>query len=163
MSSGSETMKVPGTSADGRPLSQDTIWRNPAMPTEINPNDPYNRDHLRDPIRSDIGDLRSPAQIDDDLQVDPELAEGPASSSRIALFAVGIAVVLGLVFYGLNNSSTNQQNAATAPAPATAQNTNSSPPPAPPGMRDVTPRAPNSGPGTTTGAAPANPQAPAKQ
>jgi hypothetical protein len=127
------------------------------MPTELNPNDPYNRDHLRDPIRSDIDDLRSPAQIDDDLQVDPELAEGPASSSRIALFAVGIAVVLGLVFYGLNNSSTNQQNAATTPAPATAQNTNSSPPPAPPGMRDVTPRAPNSEPGTTTGAAPASP------
>ena len=133
------------------------------MPTEINPNDPYNRDHLRDPIRSNIDDTRSPAQIDDDLQVDPELAEGPASSSRIALFAVGIAVVLGLVFYGLNNSSTNQQNAATAPAPATAQNTNSSPPPAPPGMRDVTPRTPNSEPGTTTGAAPASPQAPAKQ
>ena len=129
------------------------------MPTEINPNDPYNRDRLRDPIRSNIDDVRSPAQIDDDLQVDPELAEGPASSSRIALFAVGIAVVLGLVFYGLNNSSTNQQNAATAPAP-TAQNTNSSPPPAPPGMRDVTPRSPNTGPGTTTGAAPANPQTP---
>jgi hypothetical protein len=127
------------------------------MPTELNPNDPYNRDHLRDPIRPNIDDLRSPAQIDDDLQVDPELAEGPASSSRIALFAVGIALVLGLVFYGLNNSSTNQQNAATAPAPATAQNTNSSPPPAPPGMRDVTPRAPNSEPGTTTGAAPASP------
>jgi hypothetical protein len=130
------------------------------MPTEINPNDPYNRDRLRDPIRSNIDDVRSPAQIDDDLQVDPELAEGPASSSRIALFAVGIAVVLGLVFYGLNNSSTNQQNAATAPAPATAQNTNSSPPPAPPGMRDVTPRSPNTGPGTTTGAAPAKPQTP---
>jgi hypothetical protein len=133
------------------------------MPTEINPNDPYNRDHLRDPIRSNIDDTRSPAQVDDDLQVDPELAEGPASSSRIALFAVGIALVLGLVFYGLNNSSTNQQNAATAPAPATAQNTNSSPPPAPPGMRDVTPRTPNTGPGTTTGAAPAQnpPSAPA--
>jgi hypothetical protein len=127
------------------------------MPTELNPNDPYNRDHLRDPIRSNIDDLRSPAQIDDDLQVDPELAEGPASSSRIALFAVGIAVVLGLVFYGLNNSSTNQQNAATAPAPATAQNTNSSPPPAPPGMRDVTPRAPNTEPRTTTGSAPVSP------
>jgi|ERR1700722_3847799 hypothetical protein len=133
------------------------------MAIENNPNDPYDRDRLRDPIRSNIDDTRSPAQIDDDLQVDPELAEGPASSSRIALFAVGIAVVLGLVFYGLNNSSTNHQNAATTPTPATAQNTNSSPPPAPPGMRDVTPRSPNTGPGTTTGAAPANPQAPAKQ
>jgi len=131
------------------------------MPTELNPNDPYDRDHLRDPIRSNIDDTRSPAQLDSDLQVDPELAEGPASSARIALFALGIAVVLGLVFYGLNNSSTNQQNAATTPAPATAQNsTSTSPPAAPPGMRDVTPRAPNSEPGTTTGLAPANPQAP---
>jgi hypothetical protein len=134
------------------------------MPTELNPNDPYDRDHLRDPIRSNIDDPRSPAQIDDDLQVDPELAEGPASNTRIALSAVGIAVVLGLVFYGLNSSSTNHQNAATAPTPATAQNSAStSPPAAPPGMRDVTPRSPNTGPGTTTGSAPANPQPPAKQ
>jgi hypothetical protein len=132
------------------------------MPTELNPNDPYDRDHLRDPIRSNIDDPRSPAQIDDDLQVDPELAEGPASNTRIALSAVGIAVVLGLVFYGLNSSSTNHQNAATTPTPATAQNS-ASPPAAPPGMRDVTPRSPNTGPGTTTGSAPANPQAPAKQ
>ena len=134
------------------------------MPTELNPNDPYDRDHLRDPIRSNIDDPRSPAQMDDDLQVDPELAEGPASNTRIALSAVGIAVVLGLVFYGLNSSSTNHQNAATTPTPATAQNSAStSPPAAPPGMRDVTPRSPNTGPGTTTGSAPANPQAPAKQ
>jgi hypothetical protein len=135
------------------------------MPTELNPNDPYNRDRLNNPISPDpyTAEMRSRPRFEEDLQVDPELAEGPASNTRIALFAVGIAVVLGLVFYGLNNSSTNQQNAATAPAPATAQNTNSSPPPAPPGMRDVTPRAPNSEPGTTTGAAPANPQAPAKQ
>lgn len=130
------------------------------MPTELNPNDPYDRDHLTDPIRPNIGDRRSPAQFDNDLQVDPELAEGRASGGRIALFALGIALVLGLVFYGLNNSSTNQQNAATAPAPATQNSAANSPPAAPPGMRDVTPRAPNTEPGTTTGAAPANPQAP---
>ena len=135
------------------------------MPTELNPNDPYNRDRLNKPISPDpyTAEMRSRPPFEEDLQVDPELAEGPASNTRIAMFAVGIAVVLGLVFYGLNNSSTNQQNAATAPAPATAQNTNSSPPPAPPGMRDVTPRAPNTEPRTTTGSAPANPQAPAKQ
>jgi hypothetical protein len=127
------------------------------MAIENNPNDAYNRDHLRDSIRSDI-DRRSPAQLDDDLQVDPELAEGPASSARVALFAVGIAIVLGAVFYGLNRSSVHQ--ASTVPTPASSQNTAStSPPAAPPGIRDVTPRA-NSQPGTTTGAAPANPQAP---
>jgi hypothetical protein len=128
------------------------------MPTEINPNDPYNHDHLRDPTRSNIEEVRSPAQLDNDLQIDPELAEGRASGSRIAMFALAIAVVLGLVFYGLDHSSTSQQNAATTHPPATAQN--SSPPAAPPGMRDVTPRAPNTEPGTTTGSAPAHPQAP---
>jgi hypothetical protein len=132
------------------------------MAIERNPNTPYDPDRLNNPIRTDIvgNDGRSPAQLDNDLQVDPELAEGPASSTRVALFAVGIAVVLGVVFYGLNHSSVNQQDAATTPAPATAQNSAStSPPAAPPGMRDVTPH-PNSQPGTTTGAAPANPRAP---
>jgi hypothetical protein len=130
------------------------------MAIENNPNDPYDRDRLRDPVRSNIDDMRSPTQIDDELKVDPELADGPRGSARIALFALGIAVVLGAVFYGLNHSSMTQQNAATTSTPATAQNSASTSPPAPPpGMRDVTPR-PNSEPGTTTGAAPAqNPPA----
>ena len=62
------------------------------MPTELNPNDPYDRDHLRDPIRSNIDNPRSPAQIDDDLQVDPELAEGlnaPPLLSRQAVQVLG--------------------------------------------------------------------------
>jgi hypothetical protein len=71
------------------------------------------------------------------------------------MFAIAIAVILGAVFYGLNNSSVNHSG------PSTAQNTTqSSPPAAPPGMRDVTPRA-NTGPGETTGAAPARPAPPA--
>jgi hypothetical protein len=146
-------------------LSPNDIWRNPAMAIERNPSTPYDPDRLNDPTRADIGanDGRSAAQFDDDLQVDPELAEGPASNARIALFALGVAIVLGAVFYGLNNSSVNQQNAATTPTPPTALNSAStSPPAAPPGMRDVTPRA-NSQPRTTTGAAPANGNAPAKQ
>ena len=97
--------------------------------------------------------------LDNELQPDPELAEGPASGSRIAMFAVGIAVVLGAVFYGLNNSSINQAGtsptAQSAAPTSTAQNTaQPSPAAAPPGMRDVTPRA-NTEPGVTTGAAPA--------
>jgi hypothetical protein len=72
------------------------------------------------------------------------------------LFAVGIAVILGAVFYGLNNSSINQ--ASTAPVATTAQNTTTtSPPAAPPGMRDVTPGANNTQPGMTTGATPPDP------
>ena len=83
------------------------------MANERIPNDPY-RPTLSD--RAD-DDIRQPALLDNELQPDPELAEGPASSGRIAIFAIGIAVVLGAVFYGLNNSSIKQ--AGTSP---TAQN-----------------------------------------
>ena len=125
------------------------------MATDLNPNDPYDRDHLKDPIRTNIGERRSPVELDNELQPDPELAEAPASNGKIAVFAVGIAIVLGLVFYGLNSTSMNQQNAGTTPVPANAQKSaQTSPPTAPPGMRDVTPRS-NSQPGTTTGQAPA--------
>ena len=34
--------------------------------------------------------------------------EGPASGTKVAMFAVAIAVVLGALFYGLNNTSINQ-------------------------------------------------------
>jgi hypothetical protein len=119
------------------------------MAYERNPDDPY-RPNLAD------NEMNRQARIhDSELQPDPELAEGPASGAKVAMFAVAIALVLGAVFYGLNNSSINQAGTAS-----TAQNTTqSSPPAAPPGMRDVTPRA-NTEPGTTTGAAPARPQTP---
>jgi hypothetical protein len=132
------------------------------MAIQRNPNDPYREKLADDPFLAMPGDqLRRQAQLDSELQADPELAEGPASGGKVAMFALAIAVVLGAVFYGLNNSSVNQ--AGTSPTTSTAQNSPSSPPAAPPGMRDVTPRANNTGPGTTTGAAPARPQAPAPQ
>jgi hypothetical protein len=124
------------------------------MAYERNPNDPY---RAGDPYRPNLADdeYRRAARLDNKLQPDPELGEGPASGAKIAMFAVAIAVVLGAVFYGLNNTSINQAGTSS-----TAQNTaQTSPPAAPPGMRDVTPR-PNAGPGTTTGAAPARPQSP---
>ena len=119
----------------------------------INPDDPY-RSNLTD------ADIRRQARRDNELQADPERAEGPASGGKVAMLAIAIAVVLGAVFYGLNNSTVNQ--AGTTPPTSTAQNTDpTSPPTAPTGMRDVTPRS-NTEPGTTTGAAPApRPQAPA--
>ncbi|MDO8400704.1 MAG: hypothetical protein Q7T45_23085 [Bradyrhizobium sp.] len=119
----------------------------------INPDDPY-RSNLTD------ADIRRQARLDNELQADPERAEGPASGGKVAMLAIAIAVVLGAVFYGLNNSTVNQ--AGTTPPTSTAQNTErTSPPTAPTGMRDVTPRS-NTEPGTTTGAAPApRPQAPA--
>jgi len=115
------------------------------MAYERNPNDPY-RPNLAD------DEYRRAARLDNELQPDPELSEGSASGAKVAMFAIAIALVLGAVFYGLNNTSV--QNAGTTPAQNTAQ---SSPPAAAPGMRDVTPR-PNTEPGTTTGAAPARPQ-----
>jgi hypothetical protein len=123
------------------------------MAYERNPNDPYRPTETYRPNLAD-DELRREARIDNELQADPELAEGPASGGKVAMFALAIAVVLGAVFYGLNNSSINQAGTSS-----TAQNTTqTSPPAAPPGMRDVSPRA-NTQPGTTTGAAPAQPPA----
>ena len=122
------------------------------MPIERNPKDPYDPDRLNNPISPDpyTAEMRSRPPLEEELQADPELAEGPASSAKIAIFAVGIALVLGAVFYGLNNSSTRPGETTS-----TAQNAQpASPPAAPPGMRDVTPRG-NTAPGQTTGAAPA--------
>ncbi len=122
------------------------------MANERNPNEPYRS--ADDPYRSNLTDegMRRQARLDTELQPDPELAEGPARGGKVAMYAIAIALVLGAVFYGLNNTSINQ--AGTSP---TAQNTSqSSPPAAPSGMRDVTPRA-NTEPGMTTGAAPARP------
>jgi hypothetical protein len=121
-----------------------------------NPNDPFVSPD--DPYLTTRPDnMNRASRLDDELQPDRELAEGPASSGKVAMFAVAIAIILGVVFYGLNNSTINQAGTAT-----TAQNSApSTPPPAPPGMRDVTPRAnnaANNAPGTTTGAAPASPQ-----
>jgi hypothetical protein len=125
------------------------------MANNPNPSTPYDPDRLSDQTRTTANDRRSPAGLDSDLLPDPELAEGPASSTRVALIAVGIAIVLGAVFYGLNNSSVQHQ-ATTAPPPAASQNAASTAlPGAPPGMRDVTPHR-NSQPGTTTGTAPAS-------
>ena len=102
-----------------------------------------------DPYRSNLGgdDFRRQGRLDNELQPDPELAEGPASGAKIAMFAVAIAVVLGAVFYGLNNTTINQAGTSS-----TAQNTSQPSPPAAPRT--------NTGPGMTTGAAPARPQAP---
>ena len=103
------------------------------MAYERNPDDPYRFSNRP------ADEYRRAAGLDNELQPDPELAEGPASTGKIALFAIAIAVVLGAVFYGLNNSTINHAGTSS-----TAQNTTQSSPP-----------------GTTTGAAPARPQTPA--
>lgn len=123
------------------------------MAYQPNPNDPFGTNPGDDETRRQAR-LNS---LDNELQPDPELAEGPASAAKVAMFAIAIAVVLGAVFYGLNNTTVNQ--AGTAPPSQTAQ-TQPASPAAPPGTRDLTPKA-NSQPGVTTGAAtnrPAPPQ-----
>lgn len=123
------------------------------MTYQPNPNDPYRAAMSDDEFR------RQPRlnRLDNELQPDPELADGSAGGGKIAMFVIAIALVMGALFYGLNNSRVNQ--AGTTPSSQTAQ-TQPATPTAPPGMRDVTPRA-NGEPGVTTGAAPSRPSAPA--
>ncbi|MBN9003671.1 MAG: hypothetical protein J0H75_17060, partial [Rhizobiales bacterium] len=60
------------------------------MANERDPNDPF---------RPAVGNepLRDARPLDNELQADPEMAEGPASGTRIALYAVAAAVILGAV------------------------------------------------------------------
>jgi hypothetical protein len=132
-----------------------------------NPNDPRDDDSYRandpyrpiDPTRPDIEDdgLLRASRLDKGLQPDPELAEGPASNGKIVIAAIAIAVLLGAVFYGLNNS-TMQRNGTSSTAqkaaPATAQNTAPASPQAAPSPTPGGNTAQNTKPGTTTGAAP---------
>jgi hypothetical protein len=108
-----------------------------------------------DPYRAPLSDEKVHRQqrFDPEIQPDPMLDEGGPSGAKVAMFAVAIAVVLGALFYELNN--TGVKEAGTEPSARTAQ-TQPANPAAPPGMRDVTPKT-NNAPGTTTGAAPARP------
>jgi len=114
---------------------------NPRGPDDRIANDPYTAGMSGMPPRS-------PQQLDADLQPDPELAEGRSPTSRVAVFALGIAILLAAVFYGLNNSSTNQ--ASNAPPTQSAQTQ----PAASSG---------NKAPGVTTGAATNRPATPSQQ
>ena len=71
------------------------------MANERIPEDPYRPTYAGD-------DMRKPLLLDNELQPDPELAEGPASGGRVAMIALAVALVLGAVFYGLNRSSIDQ-------------------------------------------------------
>src|SRR5476649_1349479 len=100
------------------------------MAYEREPVDPFL--FPNDPYRSKFpeGDIRRQS-LDNEIAPDSELAKGPAGSGKIAMFAIAIAVVLGAVFYGLNNTS--MQTGTTSTAQNTAPTLT---PAAPPGMRD---------------------------
>ena len=74
---------------------------------------------------------------DNELQADPQLVEGPASGTKVAMYAIAIAVVLGVVFYGLNNTTVDQ--AGTAPPSETAQQTQPANPAGPSGKTNSEP------------------------
>ncbi len=117
------------------------------MARQQRPDTPYEPDRLRDPTTEadfSANQMRPPTGLDNEVQPDLPLKEGPSSNTSIALIAVGIAIVLGIVFFGLNSSSLHQ--ASTAPKQTTSQNSAS-----------TAPRA-NTEPGSTTGTAPATPQ-----
>lgn len=105
--------------------------------------------------------LRGAAQFDSDLQPDPELAEGRASGGRIALFAIAIVAILGVVFYGLNNGSmTSPEGASTAqtttspPAGQTTGSATTAPRPAsPPAANNPAPASPQNSGAPASGAA----------
>src|SRR5262249_55321618 len=111
-----------------------------------------------DPYRAPLSEEEIARQarlnsLDNEIQPDPMLDEGGPSGIKLALFGVAIAGVLGAFFYG--RTTTGVPQAPTDQGARTAQ-TN---PAAPPGMRDMTPKA-NTAPGTPTGAAPARPAQP---
>jgi hypothetical protein len=87
---------------------------NDRIPDDRFPNDPYMAGMSGMPPRP-------PERLDADLQPDPEMVEGPSSTGRIAAFAVGIAILLAAVFYGLNNSSTGNNQASNPPPTKAAQ------------------------------------------
>ena len=106
-----------------------------------------------------IEEMRRRERMEGEFQADPELTEGPASRTRVALYAVAILAVLGALFYGLNAANNSSQTASNAPTSAVPSNMAQSSPQPP--VRNVTP-GPNSSPGVTTGSAPSAPAAPSK-
>jgi len=114
------------------------------MANERIPNDLYPEDPYRAPITD--GEPR-PQRFDTQLPPDPELAEGPSSTGKFAAYALGAAILLGAVFYGLNHSSSTDQ-AGNPPATQSAQTQRTAP-------------ANTTAPGMTTGAATNRPTPPA--
>ena len=127
---------------------------------------------LNDPSRSPLTGHPQPGpeRMQSDLQIDPELAEGPASGGRIVAFGAAIVIVLGLVFYGMNNTAKTPDATSTAatqstPVSTPPTGTNTAQQASAPGQSADSKAAPpaaatNAAPGITTGAAPSNTQGP---
>jgi len=82
------------------------------MAFERNPDDPTR------PMPGSDERLRSASQFDGDLQPDRPSWQGrPCRGGRIALFAIAIVAILGVVFYGLNNASMTSPEGSRQPRP----------------------------------------------
>ena len=89
------------------------------------------------------------AQGDAELQPDPELNRNSANTGRMTLLAVVIALALGGVFYGLNNTHVHQgdtepltqtaQTRSTGMTTGSATNRPSAPQPVPAGPENYSP------------------------
>ena len=100
--------------------------------------------HERNPTNEEL--RQRATNLENRLEADPELVEAPASGGRITLLAVAIIAILGVVFYGLNNSAISPEGSTTASqtAPVTTA----------PAQKDAQKNmAPNTAPGQTTGSA----------
>lgn len=108
------------------------------------PNDPLMAQRPADAPMPVNDPIRGPNRMEED---------GAISGARIALYAVAVLAIVGALFYGM--SSATNDTATNTNAPNTSSMAER-PVTAPPAVRDVTPRN-NTEPGTTTGAAPAQP------
>jgi hypothetical protein len=111
-----------------------------------NPNDPFITPPPGDDFTRGTDPMLPSDRFDD---------SGPVSGTRVALYAVAVLALVGALFYGM--STATNESASNPPASNMAQRPATAPPP----VRDVTPRNNNMGSGVTTGAAPAQPSAPA--
>lgn len=117
-----------------------------------NPSHPASQDNEG---RQEHERLRRMTMTDNEFQIDPELMEGPASRTRVALFAMAILAVLAAVFYGLNTPANTPATTATQPRHDAAKTTGQAPASGS-AVRDVTPSR-SGGQADTAGTAPLQP------
>lgn len=75
----------------------------------------------RSPI--DPIDPRTTASRDNRLQNDPVLESGRSNGSKMALIAVAVLAILGVVMYGMNSGTDTNTARNTSPATSSTQST----------------------------------------
>lgn len=97
---------------------------NERLPNERYPDDMNRPDMSTRPDITGAGmtgtDYERTPPLDNRLQPELEPTNAPSSTGRIAAYALGIALLFGAVFYGLNNMSVRKDQASTTPASQSA-------------------------------------------